>query len=83
MPLILGLALGRQKQEDLCEFKISLVYKVSSRTARVVTQRNPVSKKKKKRKEKERKLLFISFLYCSSKYSLEYEYKYCIPDYLT
>ena len=32
MPLIS--ALGRQKQADLCEFKASLVYIVSSRTAR-------------------------------------------------
>jgi hypothetical protein len=30
---------------DLCEFEDSLVYKVSSRTAKV-TQRNPVSKNK-------------------------------------
>ena len=28
-------ALGRQRQVDLCEFKASLVYRVSSRTARV------------------------------------------------
>ena len=40
MPLIP--ALGRQKQVDLSEFKASLVYKVSSRLARTVTQRNPV-----------------------------------------
>jgi hypothetical protein len=40
----------------ISEFEVSLVYKVSSRTARA-TQRNPVSKnqKKKKKKEKERK----------------------------
>ena len=38
-------ALGRQRQADLHEFEASLVYK-SSRTARTVTQRNPVSKKK-------------------------------------
>jgi hypothetical protein len=41
----------------ISEFKASLVYKVSSRTARA-TQRNPVSKnqkKKKKKKEKEKK----------------------------
>ena len=44
MPLIL--ALGRQRQSDLCEFKASLIYKVSFRTARAVTQRNPVSKNK-------------------------------------
>jgi hypothetical protein len=39
MPLIL--ALGIQRQEDLCEFQASLVYRVNSRAA---TQRNPVLK---------------------------------------
>ena len=29
----------------LCEFELSLIYKVSFRTARTVTQRDPVSKK--------------------------------------
>jgi hypothetical protein len=47
---------GRGRQDS--EFEASLVYKVSSRTARD-TQRNSVSKKKtkrkKKRKEKKRK----------------------------
>jgi ubiquitin len=43
----------------ISEFEASLVYRVSSRTARV-TQRNPVSKnqrkkRKRKRKERERK----------------------------
>jgi hypothetical protein len=42
----------------ISEFEASLVYKVSSRTARA-THRNPVSKKpkkkKKKKKEKKRK----------------------------
>jgi hypothetical protein len=38
------------------EFKASLVYKVSSRTARVI-QRNPVSKKKTKNKKKTKKTL--------------------------
>jgi hypothetical protein len=39
----------------ISEFEASLVYRVSSRTARV-TQRNPVSKHtKKKKKKKERK----------------------------
>jgi flagellar biosynthesis/type III secretory pathway protein FliH len=47
-------ALGRQRQVDLYEFEASLVYKVSSRTARV-TQRNPVSKNQKKKKEKRKK----------------------------
>ena len=32
-----------QRQADLCEFKATLVYRVSSRTARAVTQRNPIS----------------------------------------
>jgi hypothetical protein len=34
------------QEADLCEFKICLVHRVSSRTARD-TQRNPVMKKKK------------------------------------
>jgi hypothetical protein len=44
------LALRRQRQVDFCEFKASLVYRVSSRIARA-TQKNPVSKKKKKSKQ--------------------------------
>jgi hypothetical protein len=36
------------------EFEASLVYRVSSRTARA-TQRNPVSKNQKKKEEKKRK----------------------------
>jgi hypothetical protein len=39
-------ALGKQRQSDLCDFKASLVYRVSSRTARA-TQRNPVLKETK------------------------------------
>ena len=39
-------AFGRQRQVDLSEFEGSLVYIVSSRTAKTVTQRNPVSKTK-------------------------------------
>jgi hypothetical protein len=42
---------GRGRQ--ISEFEASLVYKVSSRTARD-TQRNPVSKKKKKKKKKRK-----------------------------
>ena len=45
MPLIP--ALGRQRQEDFCEFEPSLVYKMSSSISIAVTQRNPDSKKKK------------------------------------
>jgi hypothetical protein len=41
------LAEGRQRQEHLCEFKASLVNRVSSRTARA-TQRNHILKRKKK-----------------------------------
>jgi hypothetical protein len=43
---------GRGRQ--ISEFKASLVYKVSSRTAKAI-QRNPVSKKKQKQKQKQKK----------------------------
>jgi hypothetical protein len=42
-------ALERQRQGDLCELEASLVYRVSSRTART-TQRNSDLKKEKERK---------------------------------
>ena len=37
----------------ISEFEVSLVYRVSSRTARAI-QRNPVSEKKKKKKKKKK-----------------------------
>ena len=40
-------ALGRQRQVDLCEFEASLVYRVSLKTTRAVTQKNPISKTNK------------------------------------
>jgi hypothetical protein len=43
---------GRGRQ--ISELEASLVYKVSSRTARAI-QRNPVSKNQKKKKKKEKK----------------------------
>ena len=46
MPLIP--ALGVQRQAELCEFKVSLVYRGSSRTGSKATQKNPVLKDKKK-----------------------------------
>jgi hypothetical protein len=46
---------GRGRQ--ISEFEDSLVYRVSSKTARA-TQRNPVSKKKKKKKK--RALVMVS-----------------------
>jgi len=46
--------LGRQRQVDLCEFEASLLYRMSSKTART-TQRNPVSKKKLRRRRKRRR----------------------------
>jgi hypothetical protein len=52
--------MGRQRQVDLCEFKASLVYRASSRTAKA-TQRNPLSKtnkqtnKTKEEREKRKK----------------------------
>jgi hypothetical protein len=42
----------RQKQVDLCEFEASLVYRMSSRTARA-TERNPVWKKTSKTNQNE------------------------------
>jgi hypothetical protein len=45
-------ALGRQRQADLCEFETSLVYIVSSRTARA-TQGIPVLKKQKQKQNKK------------------------------
>ena len=56
MPTLRG-----QRQADLCEFEASLVYRVSSRTARAVTQRNLVLKKKKRKKEKERGKMVIKW----------------------
>jgi hypothetical protein len=43
-----------EADRQISEFEASLIYRVSSRTARA-TQRNPVSKKKKKKRKKERK----------------------------
>ena len=40
-------ALRRQKQVDFCEFEISLVYRMSSRTDPKATQRNTAFQKKK------------------------------------
>jgi hypothetical protein len=55
MPLIPVLWRQRQRQgQAISEFEASLVYRVSSRTARA-TQRNPVSKNQKEKKKKERK----------------------------
>ena len=52
MVLIPGL--WRQRQVDLCEFEASLVYRLSSRTARA-TQKNLVSKKPREEEEEEEK----------------------------
>jgi hypothetical protein len=49
MPLIP--TLGRQRQADF-KFEASLVYRVSSRTAKTV-QRNPTSKNKKTKNKKQ------------------------------
>jgi hypothetical protein len=43
---------GRGRGRQISEFKASLVYRVSSRTARA-TQRNPILKNKNKQKNKK------------------------------
>jgi hypothetical protein len=48
---------GRGRQ--ISEFEISLVYKASSRKARVI-QRNPVLKKKERKKKKHKSYFAIS-----------------------
>jgi hypothetical protein len=45
-------ALSSHRQEDLCEFKASLVYRMSSKTARAA-QQNPVKTNKKKKKKNQ------------------------------
>jgi hypothetical protein len=45
---------GRGRGRRISEFEASLVFRVSSRTARA-TQRNPVSRKKKKKKKRKKK----------------------------
>jgi hypothetical protein len=54
-------ALGRQRQ--ISEFEASLVYRVSSRTARA-TQRNPVLKKNQKTKSHKDKIIPTLNLLC-------------------
>jgi hypothetical protein len=57
-------ALGRQRQA-ISEFEASLVYKVSSRTARAI-QRNPVSKNQNQNQKKKKKTckLFSIWVFC-------------------
>jgi hypothetical protein len=47
----------------ISEFEASLVYKVSSRTARAI-QRNPVSKNKNKNKQREVELISLQNVSC-------------------
>ena len=46
---------GRQRQLNLCVFKVSLVYIMNSRITRAVQRVLSSSKRKKKRKEKRKK----------------------------
>ena len=45
MPSILALKRQRQRQEDLCEFQTSLVYRVSTRTPRATEKKTKHAKK--------------------------------------
>ena len=56
------LALGKQRQVDLCEFKASLVYKVSSRTAKA-TWRNLKTRNKQTNKH-TKKIKKTHTLFC-------------------
>jgi hypothetical protein len=57
--------LRRQSQVDLHEFKVSLVYKESSRKARAATRRNLVSEKPKP-KQTQTDILTIKYLWLTS-----------------
>ena len=39
---------------DLCELEASLIYRVSSRKAKAVTERNPISTKEEEEEEEEK-----------------------------
>jgi hypothetical protein len=52
MPLIP--ALGRQRQEDLCEFEANLIYRASSRTARATQRKTHLEKTKNQNQNKQR-----------------------------
>jgi hypothetical protein len=58
---------GRGRQ--ISEFEASLVYKVSSRTARAI-QRNPVSKNKKTKNKKIKYIISISTRHSGNAYNL-------------
>ena len=45
MPSILALRRQRQRQEDLCEFQASLVYRVSTRTPRATEKKQNMQRK--------------------------------------
>jgi hypothetical protein len=75
----------------MSEFEVSLVYRVSSRTARA-TQRNPVSKKQKQKQNKtkqqqkqgwggvEKKRNFkINLAHINRKLQQQYDHKQCQP----
>jgi hypothetical protein len=61
---------GRDRQISEFEFEASLVYKVSSRTARTI-QRNPVSKKKRKRKKEKKKKCIVVVAFNPSTWETE------------
>jgi hypothetical protein len=59
---------GRGRQ--ISEFEASLVYRVSSRTARA-TQRNPVSKKQKQKRKEKRKIIIKKSRYVNTLFIAE------------
>jgi hypothetical protein len=59
-------ALRRQKQVDLCEFKVNLVYRAISRIART-TQRNLISKQTNKQTNKQANMKLLVNMWMSKR----------------
>jgi hypothetical protein len=72
-------ALGRQRQEDLCEFKANLVYRVSFRKVRA-KQRNHVKKNKKQKTNKQKKNPSYSRMSSASKWGMRGDINAITPD---
>ena len=59
-----NLSTKKLRQPDLCEFQASLLFILSSSTARAVKQRNSVLKNQKRKKKKQKGTIVYLFLAC-------------------